>query len=410
MTTTILENCSLLDVGSGEILPGRSIRIDDGVISEIEAGSIDARDASRVDVRGKTVMPGLCDAHVHVTQLATDTRFLRDAAPSYVAAQTSVVLRDMIHRGFTTVRDCGGADHGIADSVEHGLFVGPRILFSGHALSQTGGHGDERTRGENHVDYVPEALGRLGRICDGVDEVRRAARDELRKGAFQVKIMASGGITSPLDHTDETQFSTAEITAVVEEAEAKGKYVVAHAYSPKAINRALDCGVRSIEHGNMIDEATAQNIIAHNAFLVPTMIVYWASYRDGREAGMPEVFYSKVKAVNDTAMLGLEIAHKAGVRMAFGTDLFGSLHSYQSHEFSLRSEVQTPIEVIRSATIDAAALFNMSGRIGELVPGADADLLVIDGDPTRDLNLLQEQGRFMDVIMARGKFVVNRLQ
>lgn len=409
VSSLVLENCLLLDVAAGEMVPNQNIRIEDGIIKEIEGHRFGALDAIRVDVGGRTVMPGLCDAHVHVTQLATDTRFLRDAASSYVAAQASIVMRDMLHRGFTTVRDCGGADYGIADAVEHGLFLGPRVLFSGHALSQSGGHGDERTRGENHIDYSLEALGRMGRVCDGVDEVRRAARDELRKGASQVKIMASGGVTSPLDHTEETQFSVAEISAVVEEAKAKGKYVVAHAYSPKAINRALDCGVRSIEHGNMLDEATAQNILSRGAFLVPTIVVYWASFKEGREAGMPEIFYSKVKAVNDTAMRGFEIAHRAGVRMAFGTDLFGSMHSHQSFEFSIRSEIQKPIDIIRSATIEAAALFNMSGLVGELKPGAYADILVINGDPTRNLSLLQEQGKYMDVIMKGGKFIVNRL-
>ncbi|MGF6177920.1 amidohydrolase family protein [Ensifer sp. 4252] len=409
MSITILENCSVLDVAAGTIVPDRHILIRDGVIQEIEGHRLNSSEATRVDVRGRTVMPGLCDAHVHVAQLASDTRFLRDAAPSYVAAQASVVMRDMLLRGFTTVRDCGGADYGIADAVEHGLFVGPRILFSGHALSQTGGHGDQRTRGENYLHFSPECMGRSGRVCDGVDEVRRAARDELRKGASQIKIMASGGVTSPLDHTEETQFSLAEITAAVEEAEAKGKYVVAHAYSPTAINRSLECGVRSIEHGNMMDEATAKNILSRNAFLVPTIVVYWASLRDGKEAGMPEVFYSKVQAVHDTAMRGFEIAHRAGVRMAYGTDLFGTMHSYQSYEFSLRAEVQSPIEIIRSATTNAADLFNMSGSIGEIKVGAFADLLVVNGDPTRDITLLQEQGRHLDVIMKGGKFIINRL-
>jgi imidazolonepropionase-like amidohydrolase len=409
MQTTIFENCAILDVTSGDFEPGRNMMIRDGRIREISSARLDAPDAIRIDVRGRTLMPGLCDAHVHVTQLATDTRFLCDAAPSYVSAQSSVVMRDMLMRGFTTVRDCGGADYGLADAVEHGLFAGPRVLHSGFALSQTGGHGDQRTRGDNSIGFCPACVGRSGRICDGVDEVRRAARDELRKGAFQIKIMASGGVTSPLDHVDETQFSIGEISAAVEEAAARGRYVTAHAYTPAAISRCLDCGVRCIEHGNLLDEATALHIRQRNAFLVPTMVVYWASFNEGQAAGMPEIFHAKVKAVHERALQGFEIAYRAGVRMVFGTDLFGTMHKHQCMEFALRAQIQPAAEVIRSATSEAAALFQMEDEIGQVKVGARADLLVVNGDPVRDLNLLQEQGRHIDVIMKDGILHKNNL-
>jgi len=405
----LLENCVLLDVSARTMLPGRHILVEGGLVKEVADRPIQASTALRLDVRGRTVMPGLCDAHVHVTQLVSNTSLLRNAAPSYVSAQASVVLREMLRRGFTTVRDAGGADYGLADAVDHRLFEGPRILFSGHALSQTGGHGDMRSKGEDRVDFCPACLGRSGRICDGISEVRRAARDELRKGASQVKIMVSGGVTSPLDRIENTQFSLDEIRAAVEESEAQGRYVMAHAYTVPAIERALRCGVRSIEHGNMIDESTAQELRGRNAFLVPTTVVYWAMHREGREIGIPDVFQGKVATVQEAAMRGLEIAVRSGVRMAFGTDLFGPLHRHQSAEFSLRAEMQKPIDVIRSATLDAAALFQREGEIGAIVPGARADMLVVDGDPTADLNLLQEQGRHMSVIMKDGVFVINRL-
>jgi imidazolonepropionase-like amidohydrolase len=188
-------------------------------------------------------------------------------------------MRDMLRRGFTTVRDAGGADYGLADAVAEGLFEGPRLLFSGHALSQTGGHGDMRQRGEDRVDFCPACVGRAGRICDGVDEVRRAARDELRKGASQIKLMVNGGVTSPLDRIDSTQFSLDEIRAAVDEAQAQHRYVMAHAYTPEAINRALECGVRSIEHGSLLDPETADHIVRKNAFLVPTIVVLRAMVR-----------------------------------------------------------------------------------------------------------------------------------
>jgi imidazolonepropionase-like amidohydrolase len=409
MSAIIFENCTVLDVQKGQMLPDRSIMVEGERIREVADRPIRRAGAQRIDVHGRTVIPGLCDAHVHVTQLTSNLQVLRHAAPSYVSAQASVVMRDMLRRGFTTVRDAGGADHGLADAVAEGLFEGPRLLFSGHALTQTGGHGDMRQRGEDRVDFCPACVGRSGRVCDGVDEVRRAVRDELRKGATQIKLMVNGGVTSPLDRIDSTQFSLDEIRAAVEEAEAQHRYVMAHAYTPQAINRALECGVRSIEHGSLLDEATAEHIVRKNAFLVPTIVVLRAMVKQGESIGLPEVSRAKAAEVEKSAMRGLEIAMRAGVRMAFGSDLFGPMLSCQSDEFSIRSEVQKPIDVIRSATLHAAELFNMTGQIGLIAPGAYADMLVVDGDPVADINLLQEQGKHLDVIMKAGTFVVNRL-
>jgi imidazolonepropionase-like amidohydrolase len=409
MDAILFENATLLDVVAGELRPDRHVLVEDERIKEVADRPLAAAGARRVDLRGRTLMPGLCDAHVHVTQLTGDLGALRDAAPSYVSAQASVVLREMLARGFTTVRDAGGADYGLAAAVDDGYFTGPRLLFAGHALSQTGGHGDHRSKGQDTDEFSPWRLGRSGRVCDGVAEVRKAARDELRKGAHAVKVMVSGGVTSPLDHIESLQFSPEELRAAVEEAEGHGRYVMAHAYTAPAIQRALDCGVRSIEHGNLLDEPTALRIRSAGAFLVPTLVVYWAMHREGREAGMSATFQSKVAAVHDAALRGLEIAHRAGVRMAFGSDLFGPMHRHQSLELSLRAEVQKPIEVIRQATADTAELFGMTGEIGAVVAGARADLLVVDGDPTADLGLLQGQGRHLDVIMKDGRFVVNRL-
>ena len=409
MSGIIFENCTLLDVAQGQMLPGRSIIVEGERIREVSDRPIRRADAQRIDIHGRTLMPGLCDAHVHVTQLSADLQAMRHAAPSYVSAQASVVMRDMLRRGFTTVRDAGGADYGLADAVAEGLFEGPRLLFSGHALTQTGGHGDHRQRGEDRIDFCPACVGRAGRVCDGVDAVRRAARDELRKGASQIKMMVNGGVASPLDRIDSTQFSLDEIRAAVEEAEAQDRYVMAHAYTPKAIDRALECGVRSIEHGSMLDEATAEHIVRRSAFLVPTIVVLRAMVKEGESIGLPDVFRAKAAEVEASAMRGLEIAMRGGVRMAFGSDLFGPMLSRQSEEFSIRCEIEKPIDVIRSATVHAAELFNMTGRIGAVAPGAYADLLVVNGDPVADINLLQEQGKHLDVIMKAGKFVVNRL-
>ncbi|HWR90717.1 MAG TPA: amidohydrolase family protein, partial [Dissulfurispiraceae bacterium] len=265
----LFNNCSLLDTAGGVVLPERHVLIEDGIIREVSDSPLKASaSAIAFDLAGKTLMPGLCDAHVHVTAVAPDFVRLERMAPSYIAISASKVLRGMIMRGFTTVRDAGGADWGLAEAVREGLCEGPRILFSGHALSQTGGHGDMRSGGEDRIYPFNPPLGTLGRICDGGTEGRRAARDELRKGAHQIKVMASGGVASPTDPVENTQFSLDEMQAIVEEAEAANTYVMAHAYNDRSIRRALECGVRSIEHGNLIEAGTLEMLREKKAFLV----------------------------------------------------------------------------------------------------------------------------------------------
>ena len=409
MTAVLFRNCTLLDTVAGELVGDRHVLVEEGRVKEVSDVPIAAGEAETVEVAGRTLMPGLCDAHVHITAASPDFAALTRWPPSYVTAHAAGIACGMLGRGFTTVRDAGGADWGLAQAIDEGLIEGPRILFSGHALSQTGGHGDMRAKGEEGRDFCPVCVGTLGRLCDGPDEVRRAARDELRKGASQVKIMASGGIASPTDHIENTQFSLAEIAAAVEEAEAARTYVMAHAYTPRAVRRAVECGVRSIEHGNLIDDECAELLARSGTFLVPTMSTYERLYVEGLEAGLPPALHDKVGDVRDAAVEALEIAYRHDVKIVYGTDLLGRMHAHQSLEFALRAEVQEPIEVIRSATSVAAELFGMAGEIGVVAVGARADILVVDGDPTADLGLLQDQGRHLCVIMKDGRFVVNRL-
>src|SRR6185369_5091666 len=249
----------------------------------------------------------------------------------------------------------------------------------------------------------------LSRIGDGVAEVRRAARDELRKGACQIKIMVSGGVASPSDRVTNTQFSLDEIRAIVEEAQAADSYVMAHAYTARSIRRALECGVRSIEHGNLIDEETLDLLLEKGAFLVPTLCIYEVLCREGAGAGVPPLVFEKLGDLREKSREALGMAMRKGVKVAFGTDLFGPFQEHQSLEFSLRKEICSPADMIRSATVVCAELFNMKGLIGVIAPGAYADLLAIDGDPLKSPELLLEQGRYMSVIMKEGKFVVNRL-
>ncbi|MEU7786501.1 amidohydrolase family protein [Amycolatopsis sp. NPDC049159] len=393
----VLRNARLLDPLSGEYTEG-DLRCADGRIVETGPG-LTAPDVPSLDLRGAVVLPGLVDAHVHVTASTADLGSLPSTSPSYVTAHSARTMSRMLDRGFTTVRDASGADYGLADAQSEGLFRGPRLLFCGRALSQTGGHGDSRTRGAHAKDDHPCCAG-LGRVADGVDAVRAAARDELRKGAHHIKVMASGGVASPTDRIDSTQYSADELRAIVEEASAANRYVAAHAYTARAINRALELGIRSIEHGNLLDDRSVELFRSQDAYLVPTLVTYWALKEEGREHGLPESSWRKVDDVLGAGLSALERAARGGVKIVYGTDLLGGMHRHQNHEFRLRGEVQTPLEVIRSATSTAADLVNLTGEIGTLAVGAHADLLVVAGDPLADIGVLAEPKNFTHVVQG----------
>jgi imidazolonepropionase-like amidohydrolase len=246
-------------------------------------------------------------------------------------------------------------------------------------------------------------------VADGVSAVRKAAREELRRGAHQVKIMASGGVASPSDPIWNVQYSGEEMRAIVEEAQSWRTYALAHAYTPEAIGRAVEAGVRSIEHGNLLDAATAARMREAGAYLVPTLVTYFAIDELGRALGFPAASVAKVKDVLDAGLASLETAKAAGVPMGFGTDLLGETHEQQSREFSIRAQVLSPAEILRSATVVNAEILNRSGELGVISPGALADLLVVDGDPLENLSLLEEQGKHLAVIMKGGQLFVNRL-
>jgi imidazolonepropionase-like amidohydrolase len=403
----LFSHAQVLDVVGGTYLPDRHVLVRDGRIAGI-TGTRPAWDGPSYDLKGRVLMPGLCDGHVHVTAVSADFATLVRTPPSYVTAKAAPILRAMLMRGFTTVRDAGGADYGLAQAVEEGLLPGPRLLFCGHALSQTGGHGDVRGPGENGLDQCLCCAG-FGLIVDGVDAVRRACREEIRKGATQIKLMVSGGVASPTDRIDSTQFSSDEIRAAVAEAEAANIPVMAHAYTARAINRALRCGVDSIEHGNLLDDSSIELLREPGKFLVPTLSTYRAMADEGLAAGMPPALHAKVFQVLDAGLQALERAHRGGVTLVYGSDLLGPMHRHQLLEFALRGEVQAPIDVIRAATVNAAALFRRSGELGVVAEGARADLLVVEGDPLRDLAVLRDPERRLRAILKDGAFVRNEL-
>lgn len=417
MQLTLLKNVNYLDVRSGTYQKDKLILIIDKkirkVVSSADADQVQAAivvaggnpaSVKEIDCSGMFMMPGLIDAHVHTTAITPDFAELEITSPFYVAIKSTDILQGMLQRGFTTVRDAGGADYGLAASVLENPALGPEILFCGKALSQTGGHGDVRTKGRREFEGCFCCAG-LGTVVDGVTEVRRAARDEIRKGATQIKIMASGGVSSPTDRIDSTQFSIEEIRAIVEEADAANIYCMAHAYTARAIKRLLKNGVRTIEHGNLLDEECCDLFVETGSYLVPTLITYQALANEGVASGLPASMEEKIYEVLDAGHKALAMAHAKGVKMLYGSDLLGAMHKYQLEEFAIRAKVCTPLELIQQATLNAAECFNRVGDIGEVVEGAHANLIAYTHDPLQDIHVLTKPEDTLQMIINQGVVV-----
>jgi imidazolonepropionase-like amidohydrolase len=282
------------------------------------------------------------------------------------------------------------------------LIAGPRILHAGKALSQTGGHGDMRPATHFEPCACAAYHGPICAVADGVDEVRKAVREELRKGAAQIKLMVSGGVLSPSDPVWMDQYSEAEIRAAVAEAATRRTYVMAHAHTASAARRCVDYGVRSIEHGTLIDSETADYVAASDAFVVPTLSTIRMMKEKGPALGLPKMFADKLGTLYDDACRAGEHCRAAGIKLGLGSDLIGPLHAHQAMELVLRAEITSPAEALRAATRTNAALIERDCELGTVAAGAVADLLLVDGDPLADLDLLQHQGAHLSVIMKAG--------
>lgn len=401
-------NAMLFDSRKGVLRRGATVVVQGDRIVHVALRAIKTSDCKTFDLKGKVLLPGLIDCHVHVTAVHHDPLRLSMQPPSLITAQAKDVLQGMLMRGFTSVRDACGADFGLQEAVERGLFDGPRLFIAGWPLTQTGGHADARPKGARSMFCTCAGLGLFGAVADGVAEVRRAAREQLRNGADHIKVMAGGGVMSPTDPIEGSQYSVEELRAICEEAASAGSYVMAHAYSPRAIERAVDAGVRSIEHGNLLDERSARAMKKAGAYLVPTLATYAAFHAAGG-MDLSQFQVQKLKRVQDRGIEAIRIAKAHGIPIAFGTDLLGQMHAQQSSEFGLRLPAMTPAEILRSATSVGAALIGQEGRLGVIEPGAAADLLVVAGDPTKDLAPLQAPEKGLLAVMKSGKFYKNRL-
>jgi imidazolonepropionase-like amidohydrolase len=399
---TLFTNAAIVDATAPEPRSG-NILVEDGWIRDLDAQPAAAPDREVIDVRGRTVVPGLIDCHVHVMAGTMDL-----AANAQLPAATAIlravpILRGMLERGFTTVRDAAGASYALAQAIADGLVAGPRLFVCGKALSKTGGHGDMRPRSDTwDPNRWSAAPGALNRVADGIDEVRRACRQELRQGASFIKIMANGGVASPTDPVSAYGYTPDEIRAAVEEARDARTYVAAHLYTAEAIVRAVDCGVYSLEHCNLIDAPAARRAAEAGCIAVPTLITYEALAHDGPALGLPAASIAKIESVRTAGLESLSLLHAAGVPMAFGTDLLGPTHVRQCEEFAIRARVLPARDILAGATTVAARLLGMHGRLGVIADGAIADLLVVDGNPLDDISLLAHPARNLLLVMKDG--------
>jgi imidazolonepropionase-like amidohydrolase len=411
MTGVLLKNASVVVEGHNELQLSLNVFVRDDRIVAVTADPIEPGDATVIDVAGKTVMPGLIDAHAHITGLSLSPKNLAYPSADLVNA-AGTYLRNSLLAGFTTIREAGGADYTISHLLKTGAIIGPRMFYSGKALTQTGGGADFRTPIEltdpcGHIS----PLSVMSVIVDGIDKVREAAREELRKGATQLKAFVSGGVVFPAEgHPTRYEFSEAELVAIVEEAAARGTYVMAHVYTDEGVRRCLKAGVRSIEHGNFMTEETVARMAEKGAFLDLTFISLVQRLETAHENNLSPAIVENLKRTIDRGKQVYAWAKRHGVPIGLGTDLWGpDAQRWQSREFDVRSEFDSAPEILRSATSVNAEILMQKGGLGTVAPGAYADLLVVDGDPLADIKVLAHPQQTLKLIMQGGVIHKNEL-
>jgi imidazolonepropionase-like amidohydrolase len=408
--TTVLLNGTLIDGTGADPRSAMAVVVEGKHVTKVASARRFRPPASAriIDVGGMCVLPGLIDAHVHLAAIGTDITAEMRKPAAVIAMRIRQVIEATLDAGFTTVRDAGMIDSGFSVAVEEGYLRGPRILPSGAALSQTGGHGDWRPRFlDDLLEGVP-GLVALSAICDGVDAVRRAARQQLRRGATQIKLIASGGAMSPTDDIDSPQFTVEEMAAAVYEAHAAGRYAMAHAYGPTAIGNALEAGVISIEHGNFLDEETAAAMKARGAYLVPTLVTYEMLDRFGEAGHLPEFNWRKIRYAKERAEEGVRIALAAGVPIGSGSDLLGPMQPLKTTELTLKARIMGNMAAIVSATATNAQLLRLADHTGTVQEGKWADLIVVAGNPADDVAVLESADN-VRLVMKEGQVLKDRL-
>lgn len=412
----ILTNANLVDPESGQIHSGVSVSLSGGLIKSIaptnslgHADDASLQGATEINVQGKYLCPGLFDAHVHLaaTPGEENWRDTRDVDECVSAHRQAFICKQMLARGFTTVRDCGGVGQALKNALEVGLIRGPRVFIAGAFLSQTGGHGDLRSSWDM-TDPRCCGMNRAckAHICDGIPECLKAARQNLRTGSDFLKIMGGGGLASPSDHISNIQFTAEEIRAITTVAKNNQTYVTSHAYTPASIRQAIENGVMAIEHGNFLDRETAKLMAEAGAFLTPTLAVYHIIAEE--EEYLPPESVRKNSEVLEAGLECLKIAHEAGVTMCYGSDMLGHLMEAQSEEFAIRAKVLSATAILQSATINPARMSGKADSIGQIKPGFLADVLILNSNPLDDITILSRPEKHILAVIKDGRVNMSR--
>ena len=421
VSKVLITNARIFD-GMGDALSApMSVLVENNKISKI-ADSIDATEGTTViDASSRVMTPGFIDMHYHLSLASVKVVDMAgSAAPDldFIGIQAGLEAERLLMRGFTSIRDVGGASWGAKLAADRGDIAGPRVWPSLRAISQFGGHGDANPRYMEPREFGgPENnLERLGysRIVNGRDDVIVAARENLKRGASQIKMHLAGGVGTEFDPIDGRQFLPEEIRAAVEVAEGFGTYVVAHVYTPDGIKQAIECGVKSIEHGNLITEEIAKMMAEKEVWLSPQVVVYKTFSPD-----LGPVRLAKGKMVESGLDTMFKLARKHKLKIVFGTDVVvnPAAAAAQNNEFVERLEWFSPAEILTQATANSGELLQLSGdrspypgKIGVIKEGAYADLLLIDGNPLKDISILTKPAESLALIMKDGKIYKNTLQ
>jgi imidazolonepropionase-like amidohydrolase len=421
-TATLFENVRIFDGRSAMLSPPSRVLVRGNIIERISADPIDVgagTDVQRIEAGGRVLMPGLIDAHWHAFMAATPQSVLLTGEPSYLHLLAARQAEATLMRGFTTIRDLGGPVFGLKRAIDEGVMTGPRIYPSGAFISQTSGHGDFRFPFElprkpgGPLSYT-EVQG-ISAIADSPDEVRLRVREQLRMGASQIKLMAGGGVSSPAHNPiQSTQYTEAELRAAVEAAEDWGTYVAVHAYHPRSIQRAIRAGVKVIEHGQLADEETVRMMAEKG--------IWWSlqplAYELHMSEHMPPASRARAMQVFEGTDNAYRLARQYNVRTAFGSDILGdpAAASQQGAALSVLARWNTPAEALRMATANNGELMALSGfinpypgKLGVVEEGALADLLLVDGNPLENLDLVADPDKNFLVIMKDGIIYKNAL-
>jgi len=398
LSKLVIQNANIIDGTGGPVLEEASVVVEGEKIVEVGRGLDAPRDAQVVDAQGAYLLPGLIDSHVHVCSnsdpsIMANLNYRRGTLLLFGVRN----LRRMLEAGFTTVRDMGAPeDYGLAlrDGVRSGLVRGPRLLACGKVISMTGGHADF---------HLPSGVSFSGmsRIADGVEECRKAAREQLRMGGDFVKICSSGGVMSPTDPVDTPQFTLEEIEAITYEAGCVGRYVASHAHGATGIKNAILAGVRTIEHGSLIDSEGRRLLRERGGFLVPTLVAGWKIVEHGLEAGIPKYAVDKAEEIAHEVRKNTLKSLREGVKVAMGTDAGTPFnkHGENAEELALMVEAGfTPMEALVAATKVGADCVGLGDKLGTVEPGKLADLVLVDGNPLKDIRILADKSHIRMVV------------